>query len=207
MNVRSETELAALVLALCPAAAACTRLIDALWLSAGMVLVLAVTGFLTALTPPLAPRRSAPAAAAAWGVLLVSACCAGVFELLLGAAAPAAAARLGIYVPLLAVTAPSMGRLVEREPGTGARAVLLDTLARAAVFVSVLLVVTAFREVLGAGTITLGRTIAVAPFFQDPARAVGLAGGALICLGYAAGGARLFQSRRPAAAAGKDGAT
>jgi hypothetical protein len=83
----------------------------------------------------------------------------------------------------------------------------LDVLARAAVFVAVLVVVTAFREVLGAGTITLGRTIAVAPFFRDPARAVGLGGGALICLGYAAGGARLLASRRGPAVQGRDGAT
>jgi Na+-translocating ferredoxin:NAD+ oxidoreductase RnfE subunit len=196
MKARSDTELAVIVLALCPAAAACTRLIDALWLSAGMVFVLAMTSGLSVLTPPRAPRSRGQAGAAAWGVFLVSACCAGIFELLLAAAAPAAAARLGIYVPLVAVTAPSMGRIVEREPGASLRGSLRDTVARAALFTSVLLVVTAFREVAGAGTITLGRTIPVGAFFQDPARAVALGGGALICLGYAAGAAQLLQSRR-----------
>jgi len=200
MNVRSETELAVLALALCPAAAACTRLIDALWLSAGMVLVLAVTGLLTSLARP---ARQHGGAAPAWGVLLVSACGAAVFELLLAAAAPAAAARLGIYVPLLAVTAPSLGRLIGHEPVDRPRVVLLDTAARSVIFVPVLLVVTAFREVLGAGTLTLGRTIVVEPFFHDPARAVGVAGGALICLGYAAGAARLLQARGPGSE-GKD---
>jgi electron transport complex protein RnfE len=115
-----------------------------------------------------------------------------VYELALNALAPAVSSRLGIYVPLIAVSFLTAGRLDALSSEASLRGAAADAARIGAWFSVMLVAVSVVREVLGSGTITLGTTIPVAPFFADPARAAGFGGGALICLGYAAAAARVL---------------
>ncbi len=206
-----ERQLAILILGICPAAVVSTRVVDALLMSAGVVLVLAATSLLLPLIRRLAPEGPHEGHASTsrvvsprilWGALLFSSCMTAAFELALNTLAPAAASRLGVYVPLISVSFLVTGRLQELAASPSARAAALDVLRNGAAFTALLIVIAVLREILGAGTFTLGTTIAVRPFFDDPFRAVGLAGGALLCLGYAAGAVRLIGGRRADAAEG-----
>lgn len=191
MSDTRDRDLAFLVVGLGPAAAACTRVVDALWLSLAVLIVLTATRALLR----FAHEQTGPAPA--WGTLLVTACAAALVELAASAALPATTARLGIALPLLAVTVPSMGQAADGRTFSTVRAAAAHAMGRGAAFAAFLVAVTIVREILGAGTITLGRTIPVSPFFQDPARALALPGGALLCLGYAVAAARALRRRTP----------
>jgi Na+-translocating ferredoxin:NAD+ oxidoreductase RnfE subunit len=228
MSTRRNRQLALIVLGLCPAVVASTRVLDALFLAAGTVLVLAAMSVLLPLLRTLgngdasagkgggagapgavlgagapgatpAPGETPPGALpprVVWGGLLLSSCLTAVFELALNALAPAVSSRLGIYVPLIAVSFLTAARLDALSSAASLRGAAADAARIGAWFSFMLVAVSVVREVLGSGTITLGTTIPVAPFFADPARAAGFAGGALICLGYAAGAARLLTRSR-----------
>jgi len=211
-----ERRSAILVLSLLPAAVASTRVIDALFMAAGVVFVLMAMSLVLPLARRFGRAASEPSeastgetlpregshAASLWGALLLSSCFTAVYELVLNAVAPAESSRLGIYVPLIAVSFLTMGRLDALGVSGTARRVAVEALRAGAAFSGLLVAVTLVREVLGAGSITLGAAVGRAPFFRDPARALGLAGGALICLGYAAGALRLGGKR--GAAKGKE---
>jgi electron transport complex protein RnfE len=204
-----ERRTAILVLSLLPAAVASTRVIDALFMAAGVVLVLMAMSLLLPLTRRLdrveselseastgetLPREGSRAPFL-WGALLLSSCFTAIYELVLNAVAPAESSRLGIYVPLIAVSLLTMGRLDALGVSGTARRAAVEALRAGAAFSGLLVAITLVREVLGSGSITLGATVGIAPIFRDPARALGLAGGALICLGYAAGALRLGRKR------------
>ena len=78
---------------------------------------------------------------------------------------------------------------------------LLAGLARGAQFAVALVFIALIREALGAGTITLFRigaftgTIVITGIIERPARALGAAGGGLLCLGYLAGAFRAVAPR------------
>ena len=124
------------------------------------------------------------------------------FEAALLSLAPAASAALGIYAPLVAVN------LLVLDGGGGGRAsaarAAAGALGRAVLFSAALVIVSLVREGLGAGTLTLfpvgsfRGTIVIGRLPNEPIRALGLAGGALLCLGYLAGGVRLFTRRHGA---------
>jgi hypothetical protein len=71
-------------------------------------------------------------------------------------------------------------------------------------FAAALVLIALFRESLGAGTITLfgagsfGGTIEIPRLVQQPVRALGFAGGGLLCLGYLAGAVRAVSRRSSA---------
>jgi electron transport complex protein RnfE len=206
-GVLSENPVAVLLLGLCPAAAVSTRVVDALWMSIGVAAVLLATALCTALishagAPGGEGRRDSPASRLL-GALVITSVLTAAFETVLLALAPEASASLGIYAPLIAVNCLVLGRgRAPRRPG------IAPSLARAAGngtgFSACLILIAVVRESLGAGTITLfpvggfGGTIALGSLAADPARGLGMAGGALLCLGYLAGAARALRSRRAA---------
>jgi electron transport complex protein RnfE len=185
-----------LLMGLCPAIAVSVRVIDALWMSAGVVSVLLLSTFCMSL---IAPRGRFFAA------LVLSSLLTASFEILLNAAAPASGASLGIYAPLIAVNCLVLDRARTTGSGTAIGRSLADAAGTGAGFAACLLAMAILREAAGAGTITLfpvggfGGVVALGSLIDDPARAAGLAGGGLLCLGYLAAIAR----RR---AAIKDGA-
>jgi electron transport complex protein RnfE len=204
-GVLSSNPVAVLLLGLCPAAAVTTKVIDALWMSVGVFSVLLLLSLCMSLIGSWTRRETTVEGVSVevpriqwWGALAIASCLAACFEVLLLAFAPAASASLGIYVPLIAVNCFVLG---SAEIFAGGHPVGRTMLAAAGLgmgFAISLVLIAFFREVLGAGTITLfpvgtfGGTVALPSLSAAPARALLYAGGGLLCIGYLAGLARLF---------------
>lgn len=187
-----------LFLGLCPAIAVSVRVIDAVWMSAGVILVLALSSLAMSLLS--GPPGGGPTGRWLRALVLTSLFTAS-FEAALLAFAPAASAALGIYTPLIAVNCLVLG---VGSPGSSAAPPgksLLSGLALGAKFAAALVLIALVREVLGAGTITLFRAgsftgiIEIPRVVDQPARALGAAGGGLLCLGYLAGAFRAIVRR------------
>jgi Na+-translocating ferredoxin:NAD+ oxidoreductase subunit E len=208
-----ENPISMLLIGLCPAAAVSARVIDSLWMSAGVVSVLILCRVCLAILDRASPDGEPPAAPVGrWvGALAISSLLTASFETLLLALAPAASASLGIYAPLIAVNCLVVGRRGAPR-GTAFLRGLAEALGQGLGFAGCLLAIAVVRESLGAGTITLfpvgafSGVVAVPGLARDPARALGAAGGGLLCLGYLAAAARLPGLwRRQAPEAEKDG--
>jgi electron transport complex protein RnfE len=213
-----ENSVAVLLLGLCPAAAVSTRVIDALWMSAGIVTVL----FLSSLCMSLLARAGGPAgkelrsgaSAGRWmGVLAISSCLTASFEIVLLAFAPQATASLGIYAPLIAVNCLVLTGIDAASRTDSVGRSLLTAAGKGIGFAAALVVIAVVREILGAGTVTLfpiagfSGTVAIPALTDDPARAFGLAGGGLVCLGFLAGAVRAIRRRALPVPPSKDGLT
>jgi electron transport complex protein RnfE len=85
---------------------------------------------------------------------------------------------------------------------------VLAAAGRGVGFGAALLLIALVRESLGAGTITLfavgtfAGTIEIPSLVGQPVRAIGFAGGGLLCLGYLAGAARAVSQRAAAKSSG-----
>jgi Na+-translocating ferredoxin:NAD+ oxidoreductase subunit E len=199
-----------MLLALCPAAAASARLVDALWMSLGIVVVLLLSSLAVALVAKAAASNgaspaAAPGPAGRWlGALVISSFLAASFEVVLTAFAPDAAASMGIYAPLVAVNCLVLTRMEAAGKGGSLPATLRASAGKGGLFAVALVVIGLVREVLGAGTITFfpvgtfGGTVVIPSLADNPARAFALSGGALLCLGYLAAALRLVGRRRAA---------
>jgi Na+-translocating ferredoxin:NAD+ oxidoreductase subunit E len=199
-----------LLLGLCPAAAAAVRVIDALWMSLGVFLVLVLSSLCISLIARVsqapAPVTAAPGPAGRWlGALLITSTLAASFEVVLAALAPEASMSLGIYAPLIAVNFLVLTRADSAGRGGSLGATLLGSARSGAGFAAALVAIGLVRELLGSGTITLfavgsfGGTLAIPALSDAPARALGFSGGALLCLGYFAAAMRIVRRRRAAA--------
>jgi len=195
-----------LLLSLCPAIAMTDTVIHSLWMSAGVILV----SLLSTIARDVLDRSSASTATSPKGAvrllraLLISSVLTAAFEAGLLAVSPTASASMGIYSPLIAV---NVLVIADRQPAARSLARSASgALGRGLAVSASLLVVAIFREALGAGTITLfpagafRGTIIVGPLVDQPVRALGLAGGALLCLGYLAGALQAIATRRASAA-------
>jgi Na+-translocating ferredoxin:NAD+ oxidoreductase RnfE subunit len=220
-----EAPLVMLLLALVPSVAVAVRVADALWLAAGVLLVMVgssvaralldgerVEGAQGAAVPGAGDPEAGAAAAdgpspedrtAGWlRALVISSILTAAFEAGLLAVAPAASAALGIYAPLIAVNFLVVGRGGCGPSGASLPRTALSSLRNAAWFAGGLVAIALVREVLGAGTITLfpaggfGGTISVSPLLDQPVRALGFAGGGLLCLGYLAAAVRAVLARK-----------
>jgi len=213
-----ENPVAVLMLGLCPAAAVSTRVIDALWMSAGIVIVLLLSSLCMSLIARGGRREGkelrSGAPAGRWlGALAISSCMTASFEIVLLAFAPEATAGLGIYAPLIAVNCLVLSGIDASSRSDSVGGSLLTAAANGIGFAAALVVIALVREVLGAGTITLfpvagfSGTIAIPALSSDPARAFGLAGGGLVCLGFLAGAVRAVRRRALPVPPAKDGLT
>ncbi len=218
-----DAPLVMLLLALVPSVAVAVRVADALWLAAGVVLVMAGSSVARALLDAHAagapeaglPKESAVEEGASAGeertagwlrALVISSLFTAAFEAGLLAVAPAASAALGIYAPLVAVNLLVVGRSRQGPSGASPLRAALSSLRKGAWFAGSLVVIALVREVLGSGTITLfaaggfGGTITLSPVLDQPVRALGLAGGGLLCLGYLVAAVRAVTARKGSAA-------
>lgn len=198
---------AVILVGLCSAAAVTGRVIDALWMSLGLIVVLLLTRLGLEILKAVSFRRPGARHVADWlSLLFLSSCFTACFELVLLAFAPDESAGLGIYPSLIAVNCIVLDRFAEtgsQERADTGRGEIPRSLRRAgglgAGFALSLIVISLVRETLGSGTITLfpvgsfGGTIAVGGISFAPARALVYAGGGLLCLGYLAGAARLLR--------------
>jgi electron transport complex protein RnfE len=206
-GISRENPTAVLLVGLCPAAAVSVRVIDSLWMSAGVFAVMLLSSFcMTLLAQGKAVEGEVTPRAAAGGwlaALVISSFLTASFELVLLRAAPEASAALGIYAPLIAVNCLVLTVIDESSRVLSPGRALLGAAGKGSVFAACLLLIGAFREVLGAGTITLfpvsgfSGTIVIGSLSSDPARAISFAGGGLLCLGYLAALARMVKERRP----------
>jgi Na+-translocating ferredoxin:NAD+ oxidoreductase subunit E len=242
-GIAGENPIAVLLIGLCPAAAVSVRVIDALWMSAGVASVLLVSCFCMSLIArwgkklpdgngaavrnasafgsgsPNATEYASTRSARTqyrgrwWGALLLSSCLTACFEVVMLLVSPEEGAALGIYLPLIAVNCLVLGRIDSVSRGESLSRTMREAAGNGIGFAACLVLIALAREVLGAGTITLfpvrgfTGTITVPSLVNDPLRALGYAGGALLCIGYLAGAARAIQQRGQRRLAGKEGAT
>lgn len=204
-GIARENPTAVLLLGLCPAAAVSVRLIDSLWMSAGVFSVMLLSSFcMTLITRGRTDTGEiGPAAAGGWlAALVLSSFLTASFELVLLSVAPEASAALGIYAPLIAVNCLVLTVIDESARASSPGRALLDAAGKGAGFAACLLLIGIVREVLGAGTLTLfplagfSGTFVIGSLSHDPARAFSFAGGGLLCLGYLAALARVVKDRR-----------
>jgi len=208
-----ENPLAMLFLGLCPAIAVAVRVVDALWMSAGVVLVLVLSAFAMAVLSPDGAGVDRDSPTALWmRALVITSFLTASFEAGLLALAPTASAALGIYAPLVAVNCFVLGWSMPGVTNSTPGAAVAAALGRGVGFAAYLVLIALVREALGAGTITLfpiggfGGTIEIPRFVDQPVRALGFAGGGLLCLGYFAGAARAISQRTAARSAGAEAA-
>jgi len=207
-----DNPVAVVLIGLCPAAAVTGRVIDAAWMSLGLILVLILTrlsqGILRFILPPAVDdhERGQRVLQARWlGSLFLASCFTASFEVILFAFAPDESASLGIYVPLIAVNCIVLERFAGSYLGSPPEHVgreiarsVRDAAAVGAGFAIALIALSLVREILGAGSITLfpvgsfSGIIEVGNISSAPARALVYAGGGFLCLGYLAGAARLL---------------
>jgi Na+-translocating ferredoxin:NAD+ oxidoreductase subunit E len=201
----------ALIMGLCPAIAVSARVLDALWMSLSVALVLLLTSLALALVARARPRQEDGSpederTALRIGALFMAAALTGAVEVLLTAYLPEASASLGIYAPLIAVNCLVLNIAEKAKASRSIGRSVLDALAAGLSFAGALIAIAFVREVLGAGTITFlpwpgfGGTVAVPGLSRNPIRALGFAGGGLLCLGYLAAGLRVARRRREAGA-------
>jgi electron transport complex protein RnfE len=215
---------ALLFLGLCPAIAVAVRVADALWLSAGVILVLVLSNVAMSLLARDSGDGAggtgdggsgeAPGPSGGPAVLLralvITSVLTAAFEAVLLVRAPSASASLGIYAPLIAVNCLVPGLGAPGASRTGPGASVATALGRGISFALALVLIALVREALGAGTITLfpvgafGGTIEIRGLVDQPVRALGLAGGGLLCLGYLAGAARAVAARVEVPAAARN---
>jgi electron transport complex protein RnfE len=214
--LQEEQGFAAVLLGLCPAAAVSVRLIDALWMSAGVVAVLLIASLCMALIArqggAVAGGQPSAVSPRRWfGALVLSSFLTASFEAVLLLVDPQSSSNLGVYIPLIAVNCLVLARLEAVSNAATVAQTLSRSVRSGLGFAGCLLLVTLVREVLGAGTITLfpvggfSGTIPIPGLAADPVRALGLAGGGLLCLGYLAAAARMIRRGREAAPVDKEG--
>ena len=174
------------------------RVIDALWISAGVILVLALSNAAMSL---LSGQNTGGPTARWLRALVLTALLTASFEAALLAFAPAASAALGIYAPLIAVNCLVLGVGFPGSPAAPPGRPLLSGLVQGVQFAAALVLIALVRETLGSGTITLFRAgtftgiIEIPRLVNEPVRALGAAGGGLLCLGYLAGAFRAISRR------------
>ena len=210
----SENALAVVVLGLCPALAVSVRVIDALWLSAGVLFVFVLTGLAMAFLMRGRGGNGLAGPDSGWlRALVITSFLTASFEAGLLAFAPAASAALGIYAPLIAVNCLVLGRGMTGGAGALPGRMVGASLGRGIGFAASLVLIALVREALGAGTITLfplggfGGTIEIPGIAAQPIRALGFAGGGLLCLGYFAAAARAIARRTASKSARAEEAT
>ena len=187
-----------LLLGFLPSVVVAVRVIDALWMAAGVLVVMISSAVARSfLRSSASPARDDTGS---WlRALVISSLLTAAFEALLMAIAPRASAALGIYAPLIAVNLLVVGTGTEAAPPLRSA---LAALGRGAWYAVGLVMVALVREVIGAGTITLfpagdfGGTIVMPALLDQPVRALGLAGGGLLCLGYLAAAVRCVSARK-----------
>ncbi|MCX6356464.1 MAG: electron transport complex subunit RsxE [Candidatus Aureabacteria bacterium] len=115
-----------------------------------------------------------------------------IVDLFMHGFAPALYARLGIYVPLIVVNCIILGRAEAFAASHGVLASTLDALGMGAGFTLALLLLSAVREVVGAGTF-YGYLVFGQRF--TPMLIMTLAPGALLTFGFMMGAFRYFKRR------------
>lgn len=144
----TENPVLAGMLGLCSALAITTSVRNGLGMGLAVLGVLTASNIVLSATRNLVPDRLRTAVS-----LLVIACFASCADLLMQAFAPSLSESLGIYLPLTAVNCLLLSRAKEFAGRNGILASAADGICRGLGYAGVLLLVSAVRELLGAGTL------------------------------------------------------
>jgi electron transport complex protein RnfE len=190
-NLVSENPVFIVLIGLCPALAITGRLIDALCVGAAVLIVMAGSQLTISVLRKFIPEKMRVPA-----VLLVVCALVTVIDLLLNAFLPSLSARLGIFLPLVAVNCLILSRAGSFAFQNNSGVSLLDALGKGAGFFLALALIALIREIIGSGTISFsplaeGGAIVIPLLSTVPVAVVAAPAGAFLIIGLLMG---LFNS-------------
>lgn len=186
-----------IVLGLCPALGVSSKFINAIGMGAGVVFVLLGSNIFVSLLKNFIPEKVRIPA-----YIVIIASFVTVVEMVMHAYLPSLFESLGVFVPLIVVNCLILGRAEAFANRNSVRASILDALGMGIGFTLSLMLIALFREVLGAGTITIisigsfDGIIKIPGIYNAPARVFGLSAGALLVMGYLKAFFNWYSSRR-----------
>jgi electron transport complex protein RnfE len=186
-GIFQENPIFFIVLGLCPALAVSTSVNNAIGMGLAATFVLVCSNVIIS-----AIRNFIPDKIRIPCYIVVIAAFVTIVEMVMKAYAPALDRALGVYVPLIVVNCVILGRAEAFASKNPVLASLADGLGMGAGFTLALLIISAIRETLGAGSfmgLTLSHTF-------EPALVLALAPGAFLILGLIIGGIRWIKSLR-----------
>ena len=178
----------AYAIGLCPALAVTGRVVDGLSMGAVVLAALLVASLAGSAVRSFVPSRLK----LALHLLILSGVVTAI-QALGRAYFSAEAARLGIYLPLVAVNCAVLGQLQEVSDRTTIGRSVVDALIVGVGFLLALTAISLVREVLGRGTITLvsfggfSGKIVLPGYSNEPIRFFAYPAGALLVVGYLKG--------------------
>lgn len=167
-----------LVLGLCPTLAVTTSLENALGMGLASTFVLVCSNVLVS-----ALRKSIPGAVHIPCYIVIIATFVTAVDLLMKAYLPDLSASLGIFIPLIVVNCIILGRAEAFASKNGVIDSLADGLGSGIGFTLALALVASFREIIGAGTLTIWGDVAIKGINPGPVTLAVLPAGGFITLG------------------------
>jgi electron transport complex protein RnfE len=184
-GIFKENPIFIILLGLCPALAVSTQVVNALGMGAGVIFVLLGSEIFVSLLKDFIPERIRIPS-----FIVIIASFVTIVDLVMQAYAPSLSKSLGVFVQLIVVNCIILGRAEAFASKRKLGESLLDALGMGVGFTVGLLLISAIREILGAGTITLfavgafDGVIRIPGLSSQPARVLALAPGALLVIGF-----------------------
>ena len=170
-----ENPVLRLVLGTCPTLAVSTSVESALGMGVAASIVLVCSNIAIAALKKVIPQKVRIPA-----YIVIIASFVTIVQMLVKAFVPQIDAQLGVYLPLIVVNCIILGRAEAFASKNSVAASAVDGICQGIGYTVVLLILSAFRELLGAGTL-LG--IQVMPSSYVPAGMLTLPVGGFLCLG------------------------
>ena len=184
-GIFKENPIFIILLGLCPTLAVSTQVVNALGMGAGVIFVLLGSEIFVSLLKDFIPERIRIPS-----FIVIIASFVTVVDLVMQAYAPSLSRNLGVFVQLIVVNCIILGRAEAFASKRKLGESLLDALGMGVGFTLGLLLISAIREILGSGTITLfavgsfDGVILIPGLSSQPARVLALAPGALLVIGF-----------------------
>jgi len=196
-GIFKENPIFIIVLGLCPALGVSSKLINAIGMGAGVIFVLLGSNIFVSLLKNFIPDK---VRIPAYVVIIAS--FVTLVEMVMQAYLPSLFESLGVFVPLIVVNCLILGRAEAFANKNTITASIFDALGMGIGFTLSLMLIALFREVLGAGTITImaignfDGIIKIPVIYNAPARVFGLSAGALLVMGYLKAFFNWYSSRK-----------
>ncbi len=196
-GIFKENPIFIIVLGLCPALGVSSKLINAIGMGAGVIFVLLGSNIFVSLLKNFIPNK---VRIPAYVVIIAS--FVTLVEMVMQAYLPSLFESLGVFVPLIVVNCLILGRAEAFANKNSITASIFDALGMGIGFTLSLMLIALFREVLGAGTITImaignfDGVIKIPGIYNAPARVFGLSAGALLVMGYLKAFFNWYSSRK-----------
>jgi len=196
-GIFKENPIFIIVLGLCPALGVSSKLINAIGMGAGVIFVLLGSNIFVSLLKNFIPNK---VRIPAYVVIIAS--FVTLVEMVMQAYLPSLFESLGVFVPLIVVNCLILGRAEAFANKNTVKASIFDALGMGIGFTLSLMLIALFREVLGAGTITImsignfDGVIKIPGIYNAPARVFGLSAGALLVMGYLKAFFNWYSSRK-----------